>query len=425
MSWGGENMLRVITIPALAATLAVSASWAGAQTTVNFVGAETPATWESAIAAFEAGHPGIEVEYQQIPFASFNAQIEARVGSQDPSIDVFMADTPRVPALSSRGYLLDLDHLADRIASIATPTEQDVLKYQGTYRALPLWTGTQMLFYNRDMLDKAGIAYPSDNPSDRMTWEAFLDLARAAQDGSDADFGFTFHQVDRYFQLQPLFESRGFGPGLSGDDLMTPAVDSEGWIEVTSWYRDLFESGLAPRGVAVDQMPDLFINGQVPFIYGGLPLIRRFAGAEGLNFGVAPVPYFEGGKEVTSTGSWAIGVSPYAANLEEALALAEFLTLDPEGSRLVSENTSAVPVNATTYAAYLERLAEMSDGVGDAGAILTYEIQHTAVPRPRSRGYVNFEEVMNQAFADIRNGADVAATLTATQQRLASVLSRL
>lgn len=415
-----------LALPFVAAAMAATMTTAAhADTTLNFVGTESPTTWEKVIAAFEEANPGVTVEYQQIPFANFNAQIEARVGSQDPTIDVYQADTPRVPALASRGYLQDMSSLGDRIAEVATATEQSAVSYDGTFYALPLWTGTQLLYYNRDLFDQAGIPHPSDDPAERMTWSETLEIARTLQDKTDVEFGFTFHQVDRYFQLQPLFESRGQGSGLTGDDLMTPAISGEGWVDVATWYQDLFESGLAPRGVSVNQMPDLFINGQVGMLYGGLPQIRRFNGAEGLNYGIAPVPYFEGGEEVTSTGSWAIGVSPHAANPDEAMAFAAFLTLDPEGSRLVSESTSAVPVNAETYEAYRGRLADMAGGIGDAAAILTYEIQNTSVPRPRSRGYVRFEEIMNQAFSDIRNGSDVADTLSAAERRLNSTLSRL
>jgi multiple sugar transport system substrate-binding protein len=38
---------------------------------------------------------------------------------------------------------------------------------------------------------------------------------------------------------------------------------------------------------------------------------------------------------------------------------------------------------------------------------------------------VAFEEVMNRAFSDIRNGADVKTTLEAAQAQLTSALSRL
>lgn len=416
--------MRIIHIVVAAALLSAAAQPVLAQTTINFIGTETPETWQAAIDRFQELHPEIVVAYQQIPFGSFNAQIEARVGSQDPTIDVYMADTPRVPALAAKGYLSDLSALAAEISAIATPTEQTAVSYQGTFYALPMWTGTQMVYYNRDLLTKAGVEFPSDDPAERLTWDEFLDMAAKVK-ASGVDYGFVFAQVDRYFQLQPLFESRGAGSGLVGDDLMEPAVDTEGWIETAEWYQQTFESGLSPRGVAPEQIPDMFINGQVGFIYGGLPLMRRYDNAAGLDFGVAPVPYFAGGKEVTSTGSWAIGVSPYTDEPEAALEFARFVSFDKEGATLANQATSAVPVHKDVYADYLTRLAASSEGHGNAGAILTYEIENTAVPRPRSRGYVIFEEIMNAAFADIRNGANVADTLKAAEARLRSALSRL
>ena len=412
-----------VAMTALFATLPAGLLHAQA-ITLNFVGTETPDVFDPIIAAYEARNPMTSIQYQQIPFAAFNAQIEARVGSQDPSIDVYQADTPRVPTLAARGFLVDLEEFRDRIADIVTPTELSAVTYRDKIVAFPMWTGTQLLYYNRAMLDAAGIEYPSDDPAQRMTWDQVLDMARKAQKAG-ADYGFTYHQVDRYFQLQPLYESVGAGSGLTGDDLMTPDITNDKWQEVTQWYQDLYKSGLAPRGVSPSETPDMFINGQVPIIYGGLPLIRRFGGVEGLDFGVAPVPYFADGKVVTSTGSWAIGVSPYAQNRDAALDFAAFMTLDPEGVIINNETTSAVPVNKLAYKGYLIKLAGMSKGRGDAGVILTYEIENTAVPRPRSRGYVVFEEVMNTAFGDIRNGSNVADTLAATEARLRSTLARV
>jgi multiple sugar transport system substrate-binding protein len=419
-----EDDMRIIRIFTILGLATVAVQPVLAQSNINFIGTETPATWEAAIERFEALNSDIRVTYQQIPFSSFNAQIEARVGSQDPTVDVYMADTPRVPALASKGYLTDMSALAGEIEAVATPTEQTAVSYQGTFYALPMWTGTQLVYFNRKMFEAAGVEPLSDDPADRLTWEDLLEIAGKVQDAG-ADYGFSFHQVDRYFQLQPLFESRDVGSGLTGEDLMTPAITSQGWIETANWYQDLFESGLAPRGVAPEQMPDMFINGQVGIIYGGLPLLRRFGQAEGLDFGIAPVPYFAGGRAVTSTGSWAVGVSPYSGNRDAALTFARFMALDGEGAKLANQATSAVPVNSDVYAEYLPRLAALSEGHGDAGAILSYEIENTAVPRPRSRGYVIFEEIMNGAFADIRNGADVAGALGAAEARLRSALSRL
>lgn len=403
----------------------VAARRAVAQTTtLNFVGTEAPQTFQPVIAVFQAKNPQIAVRYQQIPFASFNAQIEARLGSRDNLIDVYQADTPRVPALAARGFLVELAAYRQRIVELASPTEVTAVSYQDRIFAFPFWTGTQLLFFNRTMFTAAGLPHPSDRPEARLTWEATLDLARRSK-AAGAQFGFTFAQVDRYFQLQPLFESIGAGSGLTGADLMTPNLTNDGWVRVGEWYRDLFESGLSPRGVIPEQTPEMFIGGQVPMIYGGLPQLGRFKSAPNLDFGVAPVPYFAGGRPVTSTGSWAIGVSPFAANADAARRFAAFMTLDVEGANAAMQATSAVPVNREAYPAYLARLAALSAGHGDAGAILTHEIRDTAVPRPRSRGYVVFEEIVNRAFRDIRNGADVRRTLASTEQQLVSALSRL
>lgn len=417
--------MRMTRRAALAALAGLPASAAlGQAITINFAGTEVPATFLPVFQAFEKANPGYTVRYQQIPFASFNAQIESRLGSRDSSIDVYQADTPRVPALAARGFLADVGAYKERISSVATATEVAAVSYRDQVRAFPFWTGTQLLYFNRAMFDAAGIPHLSDKPAERTTWEQILAIARRLK-VAGAPHGFTFAQVDRYFQLQPLFESVGVGSGLTGPELMTPQLTTDGWVRIGEWYRDLFESGLSPRGVTPEQTADLFINGQVPLIYAGLPLLGRFNAAKDLNFGVAPVPYFEGGKPVTSTGSWAIGVSPFGQNLEAGHRLAAFMTLDPQGAGIAMQATSAVPVNKDAYATYLGRLATLSAGRGDAGAILTHEIANTAVPRPRSRGYVVFEEIMNRAFRDIRNGADTRRTFASAEQQLTSTLARL
>ena len=43
--------------------------------------------------------------------------------------------------------------------------------------------------------------------------------------------------------------------------------------------------------------------------------------------------------------------------------------------------------------------------------LINYELENTAVIRPQTIGYVEFEEVLNRAFADVRNGADPTTSL--------------
>ena len=84
-----------------------------------------------------------------------------------------------------------------------------------------------------------------------------------------------------------------------------------------------------------------------------------------------------------------------------------------------------MPVHLAAYKEFLEELVAISPKVGPVGEVLSYELKNTAVPRPRSVGYVVYEEVMNKAFSDIRNGADVTKTLSQAERQLKSLFSRI
>lgn len=417
---GGAAIFGVV-----AATSLLLSAAAGAQTTINFLSAQNDDVFAPVIEAFEAANPEYRVVHQSVPFNDLNTAVESRVGSGDSSIDVYAADTPRVPAFASKGYLVNLDDEAEAIeAAVPNPVEIDLVSHDGSIFAYPMWTSSQLLYFNRELLDAAGIAYPDPAPEDRLTWEQLIADAEAAQ-AAGATWGFMFQQVDRYYQLQPLFESAGAGSGLTGDDLLEPALTGEKWIETAQWYGDLFESGLAPRGVTPAQTDDLFERGELAYFVGGPWALNRFNQVDGLDYGVAPMPYFEGGEPVTPTGAWALGINPHAANLEGARKFAAFATLTAEGSYLTTVNFALMPTNAEGFERYQGRLAEMTEKVGPVLDIMVYEMANTAVVRPRSVGYVAFETEMNQAFGDIRNGADAAEVLEQTENRLARLLARL
>ena len=402
-------------------------SWAAGvrAATLNFLAAERPEVFQPVIAAFEKANPGTSVAYTQVPFDSLNAQIQARIGSQDPGIDVYAADTPRVPAFASRGFLLDLSPYQAQIQAIMNQTAVSAVSAGGKLWAFPMWTSTQLLFFNLDLLTKAGLPPPPAAVSGRLTWDAVLDDARKAQKAGSR-WGFTFEQVDRYYQLQPLFESANAGSGLTGDGNLKPDITTPAWDKTAEWYSNLFTSGLSPRGVSPEQTPDLFANGQVAFFVGGPWNFDKFNAASGLHYAVAAVPYFAGGRPATPTDSWAIGINPYAAHKDVAIKFAEFLTLDPEGNFLTVSANPLPPTNQKAYERYIARIAALGHGIGPAAHdIITYEIAHTAVQRPRSVGYVAFEDIMNRTFSDIRNGANPPAALEAGQSQLTSTLGRI
>jgi multiple sugar transport system substrate-binding protein len=248
---------------------------------------------------------------------------------------------------------------------------------------------------------------------------------RNAAQKAGAKWGLEFQQFDRYYQLQPLFESAGAGSGLTGDGLVKSSVASDKWVETAQWYGSLFKDGLAPRGVTPEQSDDLFLNGEVAFLVGGPWSIGRFDAAKNLDYGVAPHPYFKNGKPVTATGSWSLAINPKTTHPDAARAFAEYASLNGEGNYLTTENNPIPPTNPDAFKKYADQMASLNAKVGPVVDIIGYEQKNTAVGRPRTVGYVAFETVMNKAFGDIRNGSDAADTLKTADKQINRQLSRL
>lgn len=392
---------------------------------LQFLGAEAVETFQPAIDAFQAAHPNVTITYNSVPFAQFTSTIQARMASKDATLDVYMADEPRVPYLASSGYLTPWPGDPASLDEVLNENDIEAVTWDDQVWSLPMWTSSQVLYYNKALLGAAGVEEPSADPADRLTWEDLVERGAKAQ-AAGAKWGFSFQQVDRYYQLQTLPESLGGGPGLVGDDLLTPDLTNDGWLQAMEWYGSIFESGVSPRGIDVGQIPELFLNGELAFMVGTPVYVSQFAGAPDLDWGVAPMPAFEDGEPMTPTDGWSLGVSPYSENQDVAWEFAEFLTLDEAGSLTTIQGRPYPSANKGTMTTYLSDLPDLAGGKApELPELLQYELENTAIHRPRTVGYVAFEESMNKAFADIRNGSDTADRLGQAQSELESAFGRL
>ncbi len=387
---------------------------------LTFVGPEAPEAMAPVIAAFEASHPGIKVAYESVPFNDLNSLIQTRVGGGDPDPDIYTADQPRIAALVQRGLLQDVTDAAGDISADVIGSSIEASTVDGRLYALPISTSTQLLYYNKALLDAAGIAIPSMDPADRLTWETVKADARKAQKAG-AKYGLLWDQVNRFYQLQPLAESAGGGSGISATDPLKVEITNDGWVKAMNFYGSIFADGLGPRGVPVEQTTDLFANGDVAFFVGGPWWLPKFDGAEGLEFGVAPHPFFEGGEAVTPTGAWSWGVNPNSDNVDAAVEFLKYAALDPEGALATAQGFPLPPANKGVFDTYYAK----NQVVPGVETLISSELANTSRIRPRSIGYIQFEEILGQAFEDIRNGADAKATLEAAAADITKAWERL
>ena len=161
-------VLLVMAACAAPATQSDQAAAAGGATEVTYMLWGSPdelAVWQTIVDDFHKANPDINVKVDVSDWDSYWNKLQTLFAGGSPP-DVFAMDGPLYPDWQSRGVLLNLQPYID-----ATPGFLDAL-YPGPletyarddgYYGLPRDFQTIVLFYNKDMFDAAGVAYPTDD----------------------------------------------------------------------------------------------------------------------------------------------------------------------------------------------------------------------------------------------------------------------
>jgi multiple sugar transport system substrate-binding protein len=339
-------------------------------------------------------------------------------------IDVFDVDMPRVAAYNARGWLTDLTPAYGNLAGKIDKASLDATTVDGKLVGMPLQTSEQLLYYNKKELKKAGIADPSADPAQRLTWEQVVADAGKAQSSGGAKYGLLFDQLDTYYQLQPLPMSAGGGAGAKGPGNLTPDITNAGWEKALSWYGKLFADGVSPRGLKGSDTPAEFASGKVAYYVGGPWWAPQFEAEKNLDFGVAAHPYFEGGKAYTPTGAWALGLNKNSKNVEAAEIFMRFMGLDNGGFSQYITALAVPPANVQGTAKYYGGDVFTDPRMTGATDIIKYELANTATVRVKTAGYIEFESIMTRTFDDIINGTPASKALSKASSDLTSAWAK-
>jgi multiple sugar transport system substrate-binding protein len=388
--------------------------------TINVVGILDPKAdgMADVVAAFEKEHPTIKINYQYVPFDDLNSVLDSRITQKTGDPDVFWVDQPRVPALATRGYLEDLTGPFEGLTEPLQPVTVEASSFGGKLYSLPVANSTQLLFYNKDLLQAAGVEPPSTEDAARITWQQLKQDAQTVQQKGGARNGLLLGQPDRYYQLEPLPYSAGGGLGATGDGNLTPDVTNDGWVKAMTYYGSLYADKITPRGLPAEQVDSTFLAGKTAYLVEGNWMVGKLADSK-INWGAALNPVWEGGKPATPTGSWSVGINPFSKNKEAAAIFLRWLAIDGESGYAAHRAYAELPANTKGLQSYLKSpMFTGSDGGKQAATVIEYETEHTAVGRVSTAGYIEFEDIMGRAFSDIANGADPKQALDSAQSQL-------
>ncbi len=420
-------MIRKHVLPILMAmmmTLCLLGSGAlaeTAQTTLTILSfSEYHDAVQAAADAYTLANPNVAINIEEYPFSEYNDAVTIKLGSSSSDFDIVMTDTTMCSSYAYKGWIDPVDEYftEDEIAEFA-PALVKAGTFEGQFVAPPLCNSCQALFYNKDLLDLAGIPYPSEDPSERLTWEEIVEISQKVMEAANDSsiFGLAFEQVDRPYQVLPLPNSYG-ADAFAEDGLTVDGyLNSANFVKAMQWYSDIHNVyNIAPKGTSASDSNGLFMAGKIVFLTCNVFNYSTFQNTEGLNWGYAPFPYFADGTAATPTGSWHVGLVSGSQNKEAAMDFIKYYTLG-EGNRIFLETRGAFAAKNETLNQY-DELEDYAEFPLSIFRLASYEAQNTAYPRPTTLAYGEFESIINSTFSDIRNGVDVQEALDSAVQQL-------
>ena len=145
------------------------------------------------VKAFEDSRPDITIEIIDIPSADYTQKLSVMLNGGS-NVDAFwIKDGDTTRGFSNRGQLEDLSAYTarDAVNLAAFNGLAERFNMGGKLVALPATTSYYVLFYNKDIFDKAGVPYPSND----ITWTQWEQLAGRLSSGSGTNkiYGAHFH----------------------------------------------------------------------------------------------------------------------------------------------------------------------------------------------------------------------------------------
>jgi multiple sugar transport system substrate-binding protein len=247
---------------------------------------------------------------------------------------------------------MDRDNISD---SIFPPAPRAYTQFNGTRCAMPMLADTYGLYYNEDMLKKAGLSGPPKTVSELTDYAKKLTVKNA--DGSLKVVG--FNPDMGWYSNTPA----NFGPMFGGkwvDDKGKSTLGSDpAWAKFLTWQKQLidfyghdnlvkFQAGLGDEYSA----SNAFEKGKLAMHIDGEWRTAFIADeAPNLSYGTAPVPVDDDNPDLYGGGYTTgniIGIPKRAQHKEQGWALLKFLATSDKAQVMLSNGLRNVPTTSSS-----------------------------------------------------------------------------
>jgi multiple sugar transport system substrate-binding protein len=301
---------------------------------------EEIATHQLVADAYMEANPDVTVELWSQPWGDYFTKLDTLFAAGDATAipDVFFLFP--VPSYAARGVLHNLDEFvanSDMDLSDYWPGALASTSFDGSVYGFPRDSAVEVLYYNKDHFDAAGLDYPTDE----WTWDELRAAAEALTVKEDSG------RITRYglaMEGGKYFDWVGGNGGLILDDNFNPTqcmLSQPEAVAAIEFFAGLMNDEIAWRDANLNQAGGdltVFLAEQASMFIQNASRVPAL-NAAGINYDVAPVPAApSGGRQAGGTGGAAWVMSEVTDNPDLAWDFLQFLQ-SPEGGQAIYAST--------------------------------------------------------------------------------------
>jgi ABC-type glycerol-3-phosphate transport system substrate-binding protein len=406
--------------PAAAAPAAAApAKPAGPPVKLTFIGVQSDdhqAALTAVLREYQKLRPEVDVAFELLPFAQLFPKIQANAAAKAPT-DIILTDGPNVWNFAYNGIISPMDEWFDKatIDKSWSPTSLLTSSYRGKFFAPPQMESCSVMWYNRDMTDKAGIKPPAEL-AQSWTMDQALDAWQKVNNPPQT-YGIRWGQGNapgQDYEAGVMRRAAGAKDspaykGIADDGLtITGYFDHADAVKGHTFFHELYQKH---KVSAVEGIPDAWMNQRAAFFISpdnALATYKRLNAT--FQFGVTGIPYFQGGTQICHTDSWHYGLGANSTNKKEAAEFIKFIS-GPVGSRIYYDRFGQLPAN-------LEVLNTLPDYQQNPRKLLADQFKAAGRPRIVTVGFTEYNGLMQEFVGNLVAGQNLNI------QQLATALAR-
>lgn len=334
-----------------AVLFACAGSAAAATTTLNALFMTQAAYSENDIRAmtqaFQTAHPDVQVNLEFVPYEALHDKIVAARGAGGNGYDVVLFDAIWPAEFSKFDLLQDVSSRisADEKEKIF-PGAMNTVVFKGKTLGMPWILDTKYLYYNKAMLEKAGI---KDLP---QTWQQVMDDARIIKQKNIVKYPlvWSWSQAEAlvcdYTTLVSGFGGKFYNNGKL--DFSTPAS-----LQAVKLMKNSLDEGLtnpASREYLEEDVRKAFSNGDAAFALNWTYMYNMANDAKQSKVagqvGIMPAPGDAPNRFGAVNGSMGLGIAKGSSHPEQAWQYISYMTSQPVQNKYA---TLSLPIWKSSY----------------------------------------------------------------------------